>query len=145
MHAFYCCTYILHACFLLLHANISVQEKIIEFFRKFTVNEPGVGDICKFATFPLQEHGNKKYGVASDSAKQQLHTKHGKLEKSFLNFKANHPEWKPSEDGEKYLSDLERSIHSSPDFSNDNNSTTTKSALFSSTVSVMTSLKYYKH
>lgn len=129
----------------LLHIfNISLLEKIIEFFRKFTVNEPGVGDICKFATFPLQEHGNKKYGVASDTAKQ-LHTKHGKLEKSFLNFKANHPEWKPPEYGEKYLSDLQRSIHSTPsDIGNDNNTSTIKSGLFSSTVSVTHSSYLYR-
>lgn len=40
----------------------------------------------KFATFPLAEHGNKKYGVDSASNKRNR-TKQGKMEKSFLNFK----------------------------------------------------------
>jgi len=44
----------------------------------------------------------KKYGVESNSSKR-VQTKQGKMEKSFLNFKANYPDWVPSKQGERYL------------------------------------------
>jgi len=84
----------------------------VVFFRDFTINEDGVGDICKFGVFPLEEHGNPHYGVDSNCPKT-MQTKQGKLEKSFLSFKANNPDWKPSRDGEKYLENVSQIISSS--------------------------------
>lgn len=98
--------------FILLISLPNCADKIIQFFREFTVNEEGVGDVCKFAVFPLDELGNRKYGADSNSIKR-MQTKGGKMEKSFLNFKANHPDWKPSKAGEKYLNNLERNLNSS--------------------------------
>lgn len=99
-------------------------DKIVDFFCNFTVEEPGVGYICKFAKFPLAEHGNRKYGVDSSSAKRNR-TKQGKMEKSFLNFKANHPEWKPDEDGQRYLAGLSRNVSSVSSMYRDDNSRST--------------------
>jgi len=54
--------------------------------------------------FPYQ------YGVpaAANSAGPKSMSRFGKMEKSFLNFKANNPDWKPSEDGVAYLDNLNR-------------------------------------
>jgi len=103
---------VLLAPFILIFSLPHSSDKIIQFFREFTVTEEGVGDICKFAVFPLGDHGSRKYGVESNSTKR-MQTKQGKMEKSFLNFKANNPDWKPSEQGEKYLVDLGQTIHTS--------------------------------
>jgi len=103
---------VLLAPFILLFSLPYSADKIIQFFREFTVNEEGVGDVCKFAVFPLEELGNRKYGAESNSNKR-MQTKGGKMEKSFLNFKANHPDWKPSKAGEKYLNNLEQTINTS--------------------------------
>jgi len=106
-------------------------DRIIDFFCNFTIEEPGVGYICKFAKFPLAEHGNKRYGVDSSSNKRNR-TKQGKMEKSFLNFKANHPEWKPDEDGQRYLVSLTRTVGSASSMfrrdPDDNNRSTFTSA-----------------
>jgi len=129
---------VLFAPFILLVSLSNSAESVIAFFRDFTVNEPGVGDVCKFAVFPLEEHGNPAYGfnaVGSPRAsrvdvatspmhsthssrsslqdKRWLFTKQGKMEKSFLNFKANNPEWKPSKQGEKYLQNLADALSTS--------------------------------
>jgi len=97
---------VLFAPFILLFSLTESADDIIRFFREFTVHEPGVGDVCKFAVFPLEEHGNSSYGVDSRCTDKHLRTKQGKMEKSFLNFKANYPEWQPSKDGQKYLVNL---------------------------------------
>lgn len=118
---------VLFAPFILLFSLPNSAEKVIEFFRVFTVHEHGVGDVCKFATFSLDENGNKKYGVelskgngnGSSSSNietnnpKKMRTKQGKLEKSFLNFKANYPEWKPSKTGIKYLNSISQAVSES--------------------------------
>ena len=53
-------------------------------------------------------------GETSDTPQQQhpqyinkeMLTRHGKMEKSFLSFKANHPGWLPDQDGQQYLANL---------------------------------------
>ncbi|PRP86837.1 autophagy protein 9 [Planoprotostelium fungivorum] len=92
------------------------SEDIILFFKEYTFNWPGVGDVCKFAVFPLQEHGSKTYGAESNSSKRNR-TKQGKMEKSFLNFKANNPEWQPGEEGEKYIAHVSAAMENSMQFS----------------------------
>eukprot|EP01119_Soliformovum_irregulare_P009648 TRINITY_DN2317_c1_g1_i2.p1 TRINITY_DN2317_c1_g1~~TRINITY_DN2317_c1_g1_i2.p1 ORF type:complete len:440 (+),score=142.41 TRINITY_DN2317_c1_g1_i2:580-1899(+) len=96
--------------FILLYSLPKCADAIIAFFRDFTVNEPGVGDVCVFAVFPLEEFGNPKYGVQSNCLKSRS-TRQGKMEKSFLSFKANYPEWNPGAQGEKYLASLGHSFH----------------------------------
>eukprot|EP01114_Cavostelium_apophysatum_P016676 TRINITY_DN4793_c0_g1_i1.p1 TRINITY_DN4793_c0_g1~~TRINITY_DN4793_c0_g1_i1.p1 ORF type:complete len:627 (-),score=150.46 TRINITY_DN4793_c0_g1_i1:465-2345(-) len=114
---------VLFAPFILLFSLPNSAEKVIEFFRVFTVNEPGVGDVCKFATFPLEENGNKKYGVDSNAnVPKSMKTKQGKLEKSFLNFKANYPEWQPQNAAAlRYLSNLSQNAEASTSDSVDDN------------------------
>lgn len=108
---------------------------IIDFFREFTVHVDGLGFVCSFAVFDFQRHGNVKvrfrshspltcvfashhihdcsltldvrdqFGAPTTVKDEKLMSKEGKMEKSFLNFKAAHPEWMPSDpSGSLYLS-----------------------------------------
>ncbi|GBC07958.1 hypothetical protein RclHR1_07800011 [Rhizophagus clarus] len=78
------------------------------FFREFTVHVDGVGDVCSFAVFDFRKHGNAKYGAPASEVENEYYlSKDGKMEKSFLNFKANHPDWEPTDPfGSLYLSRL---------------------------------------
>ncbi|THH01658.1 hypothetical protein EW026_g1076 [Hermanssonia centrifuga] len=78
---------------------------IIDFFREFTVHVDGIGYVCSFAVFDFQRHGNVKFGAPTAVSDERLMSKEGKMEKSFLNFKAAHPEWMPTDpSGSLYLS-----------------------------------------
>ncbi|POG80356.1 autophagy protein Apg9-domain-containing protein [Rhizophagus irregularis DAOM 181602=DAOM 197198] len=83
-------------------------QQIIDFFREFTVHVDGVGDVCSFAIFDFRKHGNVKYGAPASEVENEYYlSKDGKMEKSFLNFKANHPDWEPTDPfGSLYLSRL---------------------------------------
>ncbi|KZS88344.1 APG9-domain-containing protein [Sistotremastrum niveocremeum HHB9708] len=81
--------------------------KIVDFFREFTVHVDGLGHVCSFAVFDFQRHGNVKFGAPSNAADERLASKEGKMEKSFLNFKAMNPDWVPNDpSGSLYLSKL---------------------------------------
>ncbi|CAG8557548.1 8765_t:CDS:10 [Paraglomus occultum] len=83
------------------------SEQIVDFFREFTVHVDGVGYVCSFAVFDFKRHGNVKYGAPTEVANEYYLSKEGKMEKSFLNFKANHPDWEPTDPtGSMYLSRL---------------------------------------
>ncbi|KAG1180137.1 hypothetical protein G6F70_006586 [Rhizopus microsporus] len=85
-------------------------EQIIDFFREFTVHVNGLGYVCSFAQFDFEKHGNPRYGVEGVLVEDEYYlSNEGKMEKSFLNFKANHPHWIPNDmAGSLYLSRLER-------------------------------------
>lgn len=87
---------------------------IIDFFREFTVHVEGRGYVCSFAEFNFERHGNVKVGVdmivwncfaeiltqfgaPTGGANQRMVSNDGKMEKSFLNFKATNPEWNPTD------------------------------------------------
>jgi autophagy-related protein 9 len=98
--------------------------EIIDFFREFTVHVDTLGYVCSFAVFDFRRHGNMKFGApsfgevdgeqnggANWQADERLQSKDGKMEKSFLAFKAAHPEWTPMDPtGSMYLERL-REIH----------------------------------
>eukprot|EP00276_Gloeochaete_wittrockiana_P000285 CAMPEP_0184674590 /NCGR_PEP_ID=MMETSP0308-20130426/87260_1 /TAXON_ID=38269 /ORGANISM="Gloeochaete witrockiana, Strain SAG 46.84" /LENGTH=612 /DNA_ID=CAMNT_0027122211 /DNA_START=606 /DNA_END=2444 /DNA_ORIENTATION=+ len=79
---------------------------IVEFVRNFTVHVDGVGRMCNFALFDFQRHGNMKYGAPHHTHKS-MRTRQGKMEKSFLAFRANYPNWEPDADGQRLLSKLQ--------------------------------------
>lgn len=87
-------------------------EKIVEFFREFTVHVDGLGYVCSFAIFNFQRHGDPDYGggVGRPSAQpapaQYFQSKQGKMEKSFINFASKYPDWVPNEQGSMYISRL---------------------------------------
>ncbi|KAK9768851.1 autophagy protein atg9 [Basidiobolus ranarum] len=69
----------------------------MDFFREFTVHVDGVGYVCSFAVFNFKRNGNIKYGAPAETENEYFASKEGKMEKSFLNFKANNPEWQPND------------------------------------------------
>ncbi|KAI8854299.1 autophagy protein Apg9-domain-containing protein [Chytridium lagenaria] len=71
--------------FILYYSLPKCSGDIIDFFREFTVHVDSLGYVCSFA-----------------GANQRLLSKEGKMEQSFLFFKANNPEWEPDHEGSQY-------------------------------------------
>ncbi|OBZ65786.1 Autophagy-related protein 9 [Grifola frondosa] len=91
--------------FVLWYSLPDCAPAIIDFFREFTVHVDGLGYVCSFAVFDFQRHGNIKFGAPTQVNDERWISKEGKMEKSFLNFKAAHPEWMPADpSGSLYLS-----------------------------------------
>ncbi|KAI9253926.1 autophagy protein Apg9-domain-containing protein [Phascolomyces articulosus] len=79
-------------------------EQIIDAFREFTVHVDGLGYVCSFSQFDFNKHGDAKYGAQTHAEEEHLMSNDGKMEKSFLNFKANNPGWEPTDiEGSMYL------------------------------------------
>lgn len=75
---------------------------ILSFVQSNTSTVEGVGDICSLAAFDFQKHGNAKYGAPVD-APQNLRSRQGKMEKSFITFAATYPSWAPDVTGRALL------------------------------------------
>lgn len=90
--------------FILLFSLPKCTDGLVEFFREFTVHVDGVGYVCSFALFDFKRHGNRKYGGGATD-KQQW-TRQGKMEKSFLSFVGNNPDWTPNDAGSQFLGRL---------------------------------------
>ncbi|KAI8613524.1 autophagy protein Apg9-domain-containing protein [Chytriomyces sp. MP71] len=104
---------VLLAPFILYYSLPATAESVIDFFRDFTVDMDGVGFVCSFAAFDLTRNGNPRYGVpvGGDHAHVAEHnfSREGKMEQSFLYFKANYPQWDAGAEGSQYLQALSRS------------------------------------
>lgn len=109
--------------FVLLFSLPPCAGAIIDFFREFTVHVDGVGYVCSFAVFDFKRHGNLKAGdnplsppadegrlggpapiatrgsgKTNDISRDRgWRSNENKMEKSFLHFKATHPDWQPSD------------------------------------------------
>ncbi|KAL7748502.1 autophagy protein atg9 [Sorochytrium milnesiophthora] len=93
--------------FVLWQSLAPCAPRIVDFFRDFTVHVDNVGYVCSFAVFDFQRHGNIKYGApAAEHLSERYVSQQGKMEKSFVNFKAMYPDWDPSLAGSTYLSRL---------------------------------------
>ncbi|KAH9852710.1 APG9-domain-containing protein [Lenzites betulinus] len=91
--------------FVLWYSLPPCAPAIVDFFREFTLHVDGLGYVCSFAVFDFQRHGNVKFGAPTQVSDERWMSKEGKMEKSFLNFKAAHPEWTPNDpSGSLYLS-----------------------------------------
>jgi len=79
--------------------------EITHFVQEFTDNMDDLGDVCAFASFDFESHGNSNYGahVRRDA---RYRSKQGKMEKSFITFKENNPNWKPGPHGQALLNTL---------------------------------------
>ncbi|KAH9945782.1 APG9-domain-containing protein [Epithele typhae] len=91
--------------FVLWYSLPQCAPAIVDFFREFSVHVDGLGYVCSFAVFDFQRHGNVKFGAPTTAVDERWQSKEGKMEKSFLNFKAAHPDWTPADpSGSLYLS-----------------------------------------
>ena len=90
---------------------------IVDFFRNFTVDIVGVGDVCSFAQMDVRRHGNPKWQAAGDAEsvmanESPVKTNHytqaedGKTEMSLVHFTLTNPDWKPPQDSENFITAL---------------------------------------
>ncbi|XP_021928467.1 autophagy-related protein 9A isoform X2 [Zootermopsis nevadensis] len=94
---------------------------IVDFYRNFTVEVVGVGDVCSFAQMDVRRHGNPAWqtNLASPPGPAELmqHGMHtvvdqdaqaedGKTELSLVHFTLTNPEWQPPADAENFVAAL---------------------------------------
>lgn len=78
-------------CFSLRHRSL----QIVDFFRNFTVDVAGVGDVCSFAQMDIKKHGNPQWIPNSeDEPSKENQSEGGKTELSLMHFHMTNPEWK---------------------------------------------------
>ena len=88
------------------------SQEIVDFFRNFTVDVVGVGDVCSFAQMDVRRHGNPGWQAEQEVERVVAKTNHytqaedGKTEMSLVHFTLTNPGWKPSGENERYLAGL---------------------------------------
>ncbi|KAH8117210.1 APG9-domain-containing protein [Phellopilus nigrolimitatus] len=98
--------------FVLCFSLPNCAPAIIDFLREFTIHVDGLGYVCSFAVFDFKRHGNVNFGAPTKVRDERFLSKEGKMEKSFLNFKAANPEWQPTDpSGSLYLSRMADFTH----------------------------------
>ncbi len=69
------------------------SEYIVDFAREFSQYHPRLGYVCEFALFNLDKNGDSAYNDKSNNVPNKDKCKDGKLEKSYINFVDNNPEY----------------------------------------------------
>lgn len=109
--------------------------EIVDFYRNFTIEVAGVGDVCSFAQMDVRRHGNpmwqtvahsptvsplpedrsagydNQYGVDPDKlhipmSNHYTQAEDGKTELSLIHFTLTNPEWKPPSYAENFVTAL---------------------------------------
>jgi len=109
--------------------------EIVDFFRNFTIEVAGVGDVCSFAQMDVRKHGNpmwqtvahsptvsplpedraagydNQFGVDPDKyqipmSNHYTQAEDGKTELSLIHFTLTNPEWKPPSHAENFVTAL---------------------------------------
>ncbi|CAG7829535.1 unnamed protein product [Allacma fusca] len=92
--------------------------EIVDFYRNFTVEVVGVGDVCSFAQMDVRKHGNPTWqtttfndmdGSGSDHPSNNnayTQAENGKTELSLVHFIHTNPEWRPPMDSGNFLTNL---------------------------------------
>lgn len=109
--------------------------EIVDFFRNFTIEVAGVGDVCSFAQMDVRRHGNpmwqtvahsptvsplpedrsagydNQYGIDPDKyhvpmSNHYTQAEDGKTELSLIHFTLTNPEWKPPSHAENFVTAL---------------------------------------
>ncbi|XP_028413439.1 autophagy-related protein 9A-like isoform X1 [Dendronephthya gigantea] len=80
---------------------------IVDFFRNFTVEVVGVGDVCSFAQMDVRKHGNPEWmSHGLTAASQYEQAENGKTELSLLQFSIKNPQWKPPQSQIQFMSTI---------------------------------------
>ncbi|KAJ2698090.1 autophagy protein atg9, partial [Coemansia spiralis] len=104
---------VITAPFIMLVSLPGCAEQVVDFFRECTAHRDGLGYVCSFADFDLENHGNVRFSAPTRAAAEHLSSKNGKMELSFLAFKADYPDWTPrTQAGSIYL---QRAQHAQQD------------------------------
>ncbi|XP_026876107.2 autophagy-related protein 9B isoform X2 [Electrophorus electricus] len=97
--------------FILIFLLRNKSLEIIDFFRNFTVEVVGVGDICSFAQMDIRRHGNPQWmseGQTEASVYQQA--ENGKTELSLMHFTLKNPRWQPPQDSSFFISHVREKV-----------------------------------
>ncbi|XP_027144662.1 autophagy-related protein 9B isoform X2 [Larimichthys crocea] len=97
--------------FILIFLLRNKSLEIIDFFRNFTVEVVGVGDICSFAQMDIRRHGNPTWlseGQTEASIYQQA--ENGKTELSLMHFTIKNPRWQPPQESSVFISHLKEKV-----------------------------------
>ncbi|XP_076826468.1 autophagy-related protein 9B [Brachyhypopomus gauderio] len=97
--------------FILIFLLRNKSLEIIDFFRNFTVEVVGVGDICSFAQMDVRRHGNPQWmseGQTEASVYQQA--ENGKTELSLMHFTLKNPRWQPPQDSSVFISHVREKV-----------------------------------
>lgn len=105
---------------------------IVDFYRNFTIEVTGVGDICSFAQMDVRKHGNPMWQTLPQNpihkdpgrpecsdleigkinkdiplfSNQYTQAEDGKTELSLIHFTLTNPEWKPPSHAENFVTAL---------------------------------------
>lgn len=96
---------------LLIFALRAKALDIIDFFRNFSVEVVGVGDICSFAQLDIRNHGNPQWlsqGRTEASVGQQA--ENGKTELSLIHFAIANPRWQPPPESSLFIGHLKEKV-----------------------------------
>nr|CAD7196671.1 unnamed protein product [Timema douglasi] len=94
--------------------------EIVDFYRNFTVEVLGVGDVCSFAQMDVRRHGNPTWHtsirvtsplpgqtpIEPGLTNQYTQAEDGKTELSLVHFTLTNPKWRPPEDAENFVTAL---------------------------------------
>ena len=91
--------------------------QIVDFFRNFTVDVVGVGDVCSFAQMDVKRHGNLEWQNAvtagingaespAKNTNQYTQAEDGKTEMSLVHFALTNPDWQPPEAATQFMTAL---------------------------------------
>ena len=88
--------------FLLLFWLKPKSTEIVDFFRNFTIDVVGVGDVCSFSQMDTHKHGNPKW-FSKTKAKGKQQAKNGKTELSLIHFSHTNPKWKMPKESQNFM------------------------------------------
>lgn len=89
----------------------------MDFYRQFTVEVVGVGDVCSFAQMDIRKHGNPAWQPEGGDthvapppkpteSNQYTQAEDGKTELSLIHFTLTNPQWRPPADAENFVGRL---------------------------------------
>ncbi|CAK9827119.1 Autophagy-related protein 9A [Anthophora retusa] len=103
---------------------------IVDFYRNFTIEVTGVGDVCSFAQMDVRKHGNPMWQTVTQNSlddrsagydnqyvtepekiqipmsNQNAQAEDGKTELSLIHFTLTNPDWKPPSHAENFVTAL---------------------------------------
>ncbi|XP_005103745.1 autophagy-related protein 9A [Aplysia californica] len=85
--------------------------QIVDFFRCFTVDVAGVGDVCSFAQMDIKKHGNPQWANVKPKAEalsRSQQAENGKIELSLMHFTTTNPEWKPPQESNMFITEIKQ-------------------------------------
>ncbi|KFM71308.1 Autophagy-related protein 9A, partial [Stegodyphus mimosarum] len=85
---------------------------IVDFFRSFTVDVAGVGDVCSFSLMDVTKHGNHNWlSQGHTKADQYQQAEDGKTELSLIHFTLMNPHWKPPPSSNMFIQDFKEQVN----------------------------------